>query len=127
MSWKAKYVTKKDLQKFLIQTSLSSIDDLKREIQDQQDVLCPDLTSEPSQIFEEVCDASKITNVTDESSPSRGKCPHIVDKLLPNWNHVCKTPSETILQKIEVLQNSTEDKKVTKYIKLVFLYLKNAV
>ena len=57
MSRRAKYVTKKDVGKFLLQTSLSSIDDLKREIQDQQEVrevLYLDLTSEPAKIFVKV-------------------------------------------------------------------------
>ena len=115
MSRRAKYVTKKDVSKFLLQTSLSSIDDLKREIQDQQEVrevFYPDLTSETTKIFEKVQDASK--NVQDVSSPSGGKCPDVVDKLLPEWNHVCKTPSETILEKIKLLQNTTKDKKVIK-------------
>ena len=115
MSRRAKYVTKKDVSKFLLQTSLSSIDDIEREIQDQQEVrevFYPDLTSEPAKIFEKVQDASK--NDPDVSSPSGGKCPDVVDKLLPEWNHVCKTPSETILEKIKLLQNTTKDKKVIK-------------
>ena len=117
MSRRAKYVTKKDVGKFLLQTSLSSIDDLKREIQDQQEVrevLYPDLTSEPAKIFEKVQDASKNVQDVSSQSPSVGKCSDIVDKLLPEWNHVCKTPSETILEKIKLLQNTTKDKKVIK-------------
>ena len=117
MSRRAEYVTKKDVSKFLFQTSLSSIDDLKREIQDQQEVrevFYPDLTSEPAKIFEKVQDVSKNVPDVSSQSPSLGKCSVIVDKLLPEWNHVCKTPSETILEKIKLLQNATKDKKVIK-------------